>query len=103
MRKQLDTVLQQKVAHPHKELYNQYDRHPSPTSQLIQAIIDLITREDYTQQVMNDLPSALPISMWGAVLFGNGNTSLHKFVIKCCIGMEPQSLAIIMIPSYKNL
>ena len=53
MRQQLDSVLQQKVAYPRMELYNplQYQASALPTSQLIQAIIDLITREDYSDQV----------------------------------------------------
>ncbi len=53
MRKQLDSVLQQKVARPSMELYNPRSPRASPTSQLIQAIIDLITREEYTQQVLH--------------------------------------------------
>ena len=51
MRQQLDLVLQQKVAQPRLELYNPRAQNPSPTSQLTQAIIDLITQEDYSQQV----------------------------------------------------
>ena len=51
MRKQLDSILQQKVANPSMELYTPLSQSPSPSSQLIQAIIDLITTEDYTYQV----------------------------------------------------
>ena len=51
MRKQLDSVLEQKIATPSMELYTPHSPQPSSTSQLIQAIIDLITTEDYTRQV----------------------------------------------------
>ena len=51
MRQELDTVLQRKVAYPAMELYTPHSPAPSSTSQLIQAIIDLITTEDYTGQV----------------------------------------------------
>ena len=51
MRHQLDLLLQQKVAQPRLELYNPLRASDSPTSQLTQAIIDLITQEDYSQQV----------------------------------------------------
>lgn len=51
MRRQLDSVLQQKVAQPRMELYSPVYPDSSPNSQLIQAIIDLITKEDYSHQV----------------------------------------------------
>ncbi len=51
MRKQLDSVLKAKVAQPRMELYNPQNPNAPATSQLIQAIIDLITTEDYTDQV----------------------------------------------------
>lgn len=52
MRRQLDLVLQQKIAQPRLELYNPDRSSDSPNSKLIQAIIDLITREDYSEQVL---------------------------------------------------
>ena len=51
MRRQLDSTLREKVAYPRAKLYDPTNRDPSPNSQLIQAIIDLITKEDYSQQV----------------------------------------------------
>ena len=51
MREQLDSALQQKIANPGMDLYCPLESRPPPTSQLIQAIIDLITSEDYTHQV----------------------------------------------------
>ena len=51
MRQQLDNVLQQKIANPTTELYTPHVTDPPPSSRLIQAIIDLITTEDYTRQV----------------------------------------------------
>lgn len=51
MRQQLDGVLQQKIASPSMDLYTPYARQPPASSQLIQAIIDLITTEDYSKQV----------------------------------------------------
>jgi len=66
MRQQLDAALLEKVAQPRMELYSPHNTGRSdafPTSQLIQAIIDLITQEDYTQQVLyvriaHELPAA---------------------------------------------
>ena len=49
MRKQLDAVLEQKLAQPQMDLY--VPGSASPSSRLIQAIIDLITTEDYSGQV----------------------------------------------------
>lgn len=52
MRRQLDIVLQEKIANPRMILYSP-GSSPSeapPSSRLIQAIIDLITREDYSAQ-----------------------------------------------------
>ena len=51
LRRQLDATLQQKIAQPRMELYTPGSHAPSPSSQLIQAIIDLITTEDYSEQV----------------------------------------------------
>ncbi len=51
MRHQLDVVLQQKIGSPSMDLYTPHTSHPSASSQLIQAIIDLITTEDYSRQV----------------------------------------------------
>ena len=51
MRSQLDTALEQKIANPGMDLYSAHDPDHPPTSQLIQAIIDLITSEDYERQV----------------------------------------------------
>ena len=51
MRQELDVVLKQKVAKPRLELYDPCHPDSSPTSKLIQAIIDLITQEDYSRQV----------------------------------------------------
>ena len=51
MKLQLDQVLQRKVAKPSMELYDPNNPNAFPTSQLIQAIIDLITKEDYSGQV----------------------------------------------------
>ena len=51
LRYQMDSVLKQKIANPTMELYNPHNRRSSPTSQLIEAIIELITTEDYSQQV----------------------------------------------------
>lgn len=55
LRRQLDVTLQQKIANPRMELYTLSSHHSaaSPSSQLIQAIIDLITSEDYSDQVAN--------------------------------------------------
>ena len=53
MRHELDLVLDQKVANPRMALYEPAQRSGSPVSQLIQAIIDLITKEDYSHQVRN--------------------------------------------------
>ena len=55
LRRQLDVTLQQKIANPRMELYTPSSHHsaPNPSSQLIQAIIDLITSEDYSDQVAN--------------------------------------------------
>ena len=50
MRQQLDSVLQQKIASPGMELYTPHTSNPPPSSRLIQAIIDLITTEDYSWQ-----------------------------------------------------
>ena len=54
MRKQLDLVLEQKIANPDMDLYTPLlplDRNNvPPCSKLIQTIIDLITSEDYTDQ-----------------------------------------------------
>ena len=50
MRSQLDIVLQEKIANPNMILYSPLSPSLSPCSRLIQAIIDLITSEDYTQQ-----------------------------------------------------
>lgn len=49
MRKQLDAVLEQKLAQPQMELY--IPGSSSPSSRFIQAVIDLITTEDYSGQV----------------------------------------------------
>ena len=49
MRKQLDAVLEQELAQPQMDLY--VPGSSSPSSRLIQAIIDLITTEDYFSQV----------------------------------------------------
>ena len=51
IRDRMDSVLKQKIANPTMELYNPHNRRSSPTSQLIAAIIELITTEDYSQQV----------------------------------------------------
>ena len=51
LRHQLDALLKQKIANPSMELYTPQNGRPSPSSQLIEAIIDLITTEDYSQQV----------------------------------------------------
>ena len=48
MRHQLDVALEEKISQPDMVLYSPLV--PSPCSQLIQAIIDLITSEDYTKQ-----------------------------------------------------
>jgi hypothetical protein len=47
----MDAILKQKIANPLMELYCPHRRTLSPTSNLIEAIIDLITAEDYSQQV----------------------------------------------------
>ncbi len=47
----MDTILKQKIANPSMELYCPHRRTLSPTSKLIEAIIDLITAEDYSKQV----------------------------------------------------
>jgi hypothetical protein len=47
----MDAILKQKIANPSMELYSPHRRTLSPTSKLIEAIIDLITAEDYSQQV----------------------------------------------------
>ena len=52
MRAQLDSALRQKIANPGMDLYSPHDPNHPPTSQLIQAIIDLITSEDYERQVL---------------------------------------------------
>ena len=51
LRYQMDAILKQKIANPSMELYDPSNGSLSPTSQLIDAIIDLITTEDYSQQV----------------------------------------------------
>ena len=51
LRHQMDTILKQKIANPKLELYCPHGRTLSPTSKLIEAIIDLITTEDYSKQV----------------------------------------------------
>lgn len=51
LRHQMDAILKQKIANPSMELYDPHNGSLSPTSQLIDAIIDLITTEDYSQQV----------------------------------------------------
>ena len=50
MRRQLDCVLEQKIAQPNMELYCPLAKDPPPCSKLIQTIIDLITSEDYSEQ-----------------------------------------------------
>ena len=70
MRQQLDSVLEQKIATPSMELYTPHTPTPSPSSRLIQAIIDLISVEDYSKQV-----------------------SIHVHVVKQCShlkGQEPE-------------
>ena len=47
----MDAILKQKIANPSMELYCPRGHTLSPTSKLIEAIIDLITTEDYSQQV----------------------------------------------------
>lgn len=50
MRKQLNLVLEQKIAQPNMNLYCPQEQSPPPCSKLIQTIIDLITTEDYSEQ-----------------------------------------------------
>ena len=59
----MDAILKQKIANPSMELYDPHNGSLSPTSQLIDAIIDLITTEDYSQQVGG--VSALAIRPFG--------------------------------------
>ena len=51
LRHQMDAILKQKIANPSLELYSPHGHTLSTTSKLIEAIIDLITTEDYSQQV----------------------------------------------------
>ncbi len=51
LRRELDSVLERKVANPRMKLYDPAQNSHSPISQLIQAIMDLITTEDYSLQV----------------------------------------------------
>ena len=50
IRRELDLVLEQKIAQPNMNLYCPLDKTPPPCSKLIQTIIELITSEDYSDQ-----------------------------------------------------
>lgn len=58
----MDAILKQKIANPSMKLYDPHNGSLSPTSQLIDAIIDLITTEDYSHQVC--WVSAFPYVNW---------------------------------------
>ena len=83
MRQQLDEVLKQKIATPSMELYTPHSSTPSPSSQLIQAIIDLITSEDYSEQVgsSGSLVHAPIAHLWTDVKFPH---SLYTGCKACC-------------------
>ena len=86
MRKQLDSVLEQKIANPSMELYTPHSPTPSPSSQLIQAIIDLITTEDYSRQVSTNCKQSEPPHV---VLMENLACMSATVCQKFCTQQEP--------------
>ena len=84
LRYQMDSVLKQKIANPTMELYNPHNRRSSPTSQLIEAIIELITTEDYSQQVQYTYMVTLGIDSHRKT-----HMSQRLATLAICTGLEP--------------
>ena len=57
LRSELDRLLILKIGSPQLELYQPHTSNQTPESKLMQAIIDLITREDTTEQAVSLLCS----------------------------------------------